>query len=98
MQEPGDAYDWFARGYECRMAGDDRGAQAAFENAVSGRFGELSEFSRAGALRALGELAEQREDVAAAIEHYRAAIAADPKVGVSKRLGRLERERARSDK
>ena len=86
-----DAFGWFARGYECRTANDLEGARDAFERAISGNYGRLPAFSRAGALRALGELAEARSDVDAAIAHYRAALAEDPKVGVQKRLGALER-------
>jgi tetratricopeptide (TPR) repeat protein len=91
--EARDAFAWFARGYERRTAGDLEGAREAFERATGGTVGRLPAFSQAGALRALGELAEGRSDAEAAIALYRAALAEDPKVGVRKRLGALERGR-----
>jgi hypothetical protein len=42
--------------------------------------------------RALGELAEAAGERAAALAHYRAAIDANPKIGVKKRIIALERE------
>ena len=50
--------------------------------------------SKAGALRALGELADVRDDVAEAIRLYRASLELDPKIGVKKRLRALERLQA----
>lgn len=91
---PRDAFEWFMRGYEHRKVNDLDGAREAFEHATSGRFGRLPAFSQAGALRALGELAEARADTDVAIACYRAALEADPTVGVRKRLGVLERRRA----
>ena len=42
-------------------------------------------------IRALGELADIRDDVADAVRLYRQAIELDPKIGVMKRLRALER-------
>lgn len=49
---------------------------------------------RARALRLEGELREQLGDSAGAIAAYEKALALDPQVGVSRRLAKLERERA----
>ena len=85
------AQEWYERGYALRGENDLDGARDAFERATSGIHGALPPFSQAGALRALGELADIRDDVSEAIRLYRAAIAVDPRIGVSKRLAALER-------
>ena len=57
------------------------------------RFGvapPLTRFARAHRARRLGELAEQAGDVAGAILHYRAALAAARGIGVRRRLAQLD--------
>ena len=91
MSDGRTAQEWYERGYALRSQNDLDGAREAFEHAASGTYGALPPFSQAGALRALGELADIREDVSEAIRLYRAAVALDPKIGVTKRLAALER-------
>jgi tetratricopeptide (TPR) repeat protein len=88
------AQAWYEQGYALRAQNDLQGARDAFERAASGAHGVLPPFSQAGALRALGELADLRDDVSEAIRHYRAAVEIDPKIGVSKRLAALERSQS----
>ena len=51
---------------------------------------EMSEFTRAGAHRILGELAEHRGDSAAALAEYRIALNLNPKIGLKKKVHALE--------
>jgi tetratricopeptide (TPR) repeat protein len=88
------AQEWYERGYALRGQNDLDGARDAFQRAISGEYGVLPPFSQAGALRALGELADIRDDVSEAIRLYRAAVEVDPKIGVSKRLAALERSQS----
>lgn len=89
------AQGWFEHGYDRLRVGDIEGARLAFEHALSGAHGPLKPAAKAGVLRALGRLAEDRGDSEAAIACYQAALVEDPGVGVSKRLGALIRARAR---
>ncbi|MCL4502368.1 MAG: hypothetical protein M1438_11040 [Deltaproteobacteria bacterium] len=51
----------------------------------------IDDHYRAWAFRIRGELAEARNDFQAAADHYRTALSYNPKVGVIRRLSRLER-------
>ena len=68
------AQEWYERGYALRGENDLDGARDAFERATSGIHGALPPFSQAGALRALGELADIRDDVSEAIRLYLSLI------------------------
>lgn len=87
------AQEWYELGYTRRADNDLEGAREAFEMAVGTTRAPLSAAARAGALRALGELADVRDDVVEAVRQYRRALEVDPKIGVSKRLKALERLR-----
>jgi tetratricopeptide (TPR) repeat protein len=88
------AQDWYELGYARRGANDLDGAREAFERALGSTDGALSASSRAGAFRALGELADVSDDVAEAIRLYRTSLELDPRIGVRKRLRALERLQA----
>jgi tetratricopeptide (TPR) repeat protein len=88
------AQEWYELGYTRRGDNDLDGAREAFERAVGSTDGALSESSRAGAHRALGELADVSGDIAEAIRLYRTSLELDPKIGVRKRLRALERLQA----
>ena len=81
---------------EALQAADPRGrlwAACALFLHQARRFGVASprpRLARAARERRLGELAEQAGDRPAAIFYYRAALAAYPRVGVTRRLARLE--------
>ena len=85
------AQEWYELGYTRRGANDLEGAREAFERALGSTAGALSAASRAGAFRALGELADVRDDVVEAIRLYRTSLELDPRIGVKKRLRALER-------
>jgi tetratricopeptide (TPR) repeat protein len=88
------AHEWYELGYTRRGANDLDGARDAFEQAIRSAVQPLSLASMAGAIRALGELADIRDDAAEAIRLYRRALELDPKIGVTKRLKALERLQA----
>ena len=85
------AQEWDELGYTRRGDNDPDGAREAFERAAGSADGAFSTSSRAGAHRALGELADVRGDIAEAIRLYRVSLDLDPRVGVRKRLQALER-------
>jgi hypothetical protein len=89
---PRTAYDWQQRGFEERAAGNAQDARAALLKSVSGEHGTMTPFYVAQTERALGELADEAGERAAALEHFRAATAANPRIGVKKRIIALERE------
>jgi tetratricopeptide (TPR) repeat protein len=89
---PKTAYDWQQRGFEELAAGDTGAARESLTKSLSGDHGSMTPFFVAQAERALGELADAAGDRAAALRHYRAALDANPKVGVKKRVVALERE------
>jgi tetratricopeptide (TPR) repeat protein len=91
------AREWYELGYTRRGENDLDGAREAFERAIGSTDAPLSAPSRAGALRALGELADIRDDIAAAVTLYRQAVELDPRIGVMKRLRALERVRDRPE-
>jgi hypothetical protein len=92
---PKTAYDWQQRGFEELAEGNTDAARTSLEKSLSGEHGEMTPFFVAQAERALGELADNAGDRAAALKHYRAALDANPKVGVKKRVVALERELGR---
>jgi tetratricopeptide (TPR) repeat protein len=92
---PRTAYDWQTRGFEELADGNTEAARAALLQSVSGALGTMTPFYVAQTERALGELAEQAGDRAAALEHYRNATDANPKIGVKKKIIALERELGR---
>ena len=87
------AREWYELGYTRRGENDLDGAREAFQRAIDGTDDPLTAPARAGALRALGELADIRDDITDAVRLYRQAIELDPKIGVMKRLRALERLR-----
>lgn len=89
---PKNAYDWQQRGFDELAAGNAEAARSALANSVSGEHGTMTPFFIAQAERALGELADTAGEHAVALEHYRNALDANPKVGVKKRVLALERE------
>lgn len=89
---PRTAYDWQRRGFEELADGKAQAARSSLLRSVSGEHGTMTPFFVGQAQRALGELAEEAGERAAALEHYRAAIEASPKIGVKKRIIALERE------
>lgn len=92
---PKTAYDWQQRGFEELAEGNTDAARTSLEKSLSGDHGEMTPFFVAQAERALGELADNAGDRAAALRHYRNALDANPKVGVKKRVVALERELGR---
>jgi hypothetical protein len=92
---PRTAYDWQTRGFEELAEGKHQAARDALLQSVSGEHGTMTPFYVAQTERALGELAEEAGERAAALEHYRAATDANPKIGVKKRIIALERELSR---
>jgi hypothetical protein len=91
---PRTAYDWQQRGFEELAAGNAEAARSALAMSVSGEHGTMTPFYVAQTQRALGELAQEAGERAAALEHFRAATEANPKIGVKKRIIALERELA----
>ena len=85
------AREWYKLGFTLRGENDIDGAREAFERAVASTDSPLPASSMAGALRALGELADIREDIADAVRLYQRALELDAKIGVTKRLRALER-------
>jgi hypothetical protein len=92
---PKTAYDWQQRGFEELAEGNLDAARTSLTKSLSGEHGEMTPFFVAQAERALGELADNAGDRTAALRHYRAALDANPKVGVKKRVVALERELGR---
>jgi tetratricopeptide (TPR) repeat protein len=91
------AREWYELGYTRRGENDLDGAREAFERAIGSTADPLTGPARAGALRALGELADIRDEIADAVRLYRQALELDPKIGVMKRLRALERLRDHPD-
>jgi hypothetical protein len=89
---PRTAYDWQRRGFEELADGKAQAARASLLRSVSGEHGTMTPFFVAQTQRALGELADEAGERAAALEHFRAATAANPRIGVKKRIIALERE------
>lgn len=89
---PRTAYDWQQRGFEELADGKTQDARSAFLKSVSGEHGTMTPFFVAQTQRALGELAQEAGERAAALEHFRAATSANPRIGVKKRIIALERE------
>jgi hypothetical protein len=89
---PRTAYDWQQRGFEELAAGNAQAARSALLRSVSGDHGTMTPFFVAQTQRALGELAQEAGERAVALEHFRAAAAANPRSGVKKRIIALERE------
>jgi hypothetical protein len=87
---PRTAYDWQQRGFEELAEGKVQAARSALLRSVTGEHGTMTPFFVAQTQRALGELAEEAGERAAALEHFRAATAANPKIGVKKRIIALE--------
>ena len=94
---PKNAYDWQRRGFEELAEGKTEAARSALLKSVSGEHGDMTPFFVAQTQRALGELADAAGERAAALEHYRAAIEANPKIGVKKRIVALERALSERD-
>ena len=92
---PRTAYDWQRRGFEELAAGNTDAARSALLKSASGEYGSLTPFYAAQTQRSLGEIADEAGDLAAALDHYRAAIEANPKTGVKKRIIALERQLAK---
>jgi tetratricopeptide (TPR) repeat protein len=88
------AREWYELGYIRRGENDLDGARQAFERAAGSNNDPLTATSKAGALRALGELADIRDDIAGAVTWYQKALEFDPRIGVTKRLRALERLQA----
>ena len=88
------AREWYELGYTRRGENDLDGAREAFERAAGSGNDPLAAPAMAGALRALGELADIRDDIADAVRFYRQALEFDPKIGVTKRVRALERLQA----